>query len=98
MRFMLSFHISFITKTTIYKDPTVFTTGYKKNRFYCFSSREVDTEIIDRDIFNEKPTKEETMAAQQVIIMSQKNPLFTVAFVLIVDMIHDYNCKDNSFQ
>jgi len=46
-------------------DPTIFATAYKKNRFYCFSSREVDTEVIERDIFNEKPTKEETMAAAQ---------------------------------
>ena len=47
-------------------DPTIFATAYKKSRFYCFSSREVDTEVMDRDVFNEKPTKEETMAAEQV--------------------------------
>jgi len=46
-------------------DPTIFATAYKKGRFYCFSSREIDTEVMERDVFNEKPTKEETMAAEQ---------------------------------
>jgi len=46
-------------------DPTIYATAYKKGRFYCFSSREIDTELMERDVFNEKPTKEETMAAQQ---------------------------------
>jgi len=27
---------------------------------------------MERDVFNEKPTKEETMAAQQVIIIKHK--------------------------
>lgn len=55
-------------------DPTLFCTNYKKNRFYCFSNRyfEEDTtdesgEIIkDRDIYNEKPTREEVMAAVEI--------------------------------
>ncbi|OQR90485.1 peptidylprolyl isomerase domain and WD repeat-containing protein 1 [Thraustotheca clavata] len=41
-------------------DPTVFTTAFKKSRFYCFSSREPveddGTEDSGRDVFNEKPT------------------------------------------
>lgn len=53
-------------------DPTLFCSAYKKNRFYCFSNRyfEEDTtegengELLkDRDVFNEKPTREEVMAA-----------------------------------
>uniref|UniRef100_A0A8C9Z863 peptidylprolyl isomerase n=1 Tax=Sander lucioperca TaxID=283035 RepID=A0A8C9Z863_SANLU len=49
-------------------DPTVFCTAFKKNRFYMFSKREPeDTKSADsdRDIFNEKPSKEEVMAATQ---------------------------------
>ncbi|XP_033844876.1 peptidylprolyl isomerase domain and WD repeat-containing protein 1 [Periophthalmus magnuspinnatus] len=49
-------------------DPTIFCTAFKKNRFYLFSKREPeDTKSADsdRDIFNEKPSKEEVMAATQ---------------------------------
>ncbi|XP_056592391.1 peptidylprolyl isomerase domain and WD repeat-containing protein 1 [Triplophysa dalaica] len=49
-------------------DPTIFCTAFKKNRFYMFTKREpVDTKSAesDRDIFNEKPSKEEVMAATQ---------------------------------
>lgn len=50
-------------------DPTLFATGLKKNRFYCFSKREpkdcsssVDN---DRDVFNEKPSKDDIIAATE---------------------------------
>ncbi|KAI8917525.1 hypothetical protein DFJ77DRAFT_428966 [Powellomyces hirtus] len=52
-------------------DPTLFCTAYKRNRFYCFSKREADSEeggssSGGRDIFNEKPSREEqTVAAAQ---------------------------------
>lgn len=49
-------------------DPTIFCTAFKKNRFYMFSKREPeDTKSAesDRDVFNEKPSKEEVMAATQ---------------------------------
>lgn len=46
-------------------DPTLVCTGYKKNRFYLFSRREPDQENSDRDIFNEKPTRDEIVAATQ---------------------------------
>uniref|UniRef100_A0A8C3ACJ9 peptidylprolyl isomerase n=1 Tax=Cyclopterus lumpus TaxID=8103 RepID=A0A8C3ACJ9_CYCLU len=50
------------------QDPTIICTAFKKNRFYMFSKREPeDTKSADsdRDIFNEKPSKEEVMAATQ---------------------------------
>lgn len=56
-------------------DPTLFCTSYKKNRFYCFSNRHFEEEIEegeggeiirDRDIYNEKPTREEVMAAIEI--------------------------------
>lgn len=47
-------------------DPTVFCTSFKRNRFFLFSSREPEEEDEDsgagtgRDVFNEKPTLDET--------------------------------------
>jgi peptidylprolyl isomerase domain and WD repeat-containing protein 1 len=52
------------------QDPTVFCTAYKKNRFYLFSKREPDENKSaenERDVFNEKPTKEEIVAAIEVL-------------------------------
>ncbi|MBN3308122.1 PPWD1 protein, partial [Amia calva] len=49
-------------------DPTIFCTAFKKNRFYMFTKREPEdtkTAESDRDVFNEKPSKEEVMAATQ---------------------------------
>nr|UMA83648.1 venom-related protein peptidyl-prolyl isomerase [Conus judaeus] len=49
-------------------DPILFCTAFKKNRFYLFTQREPDeTHAADaeRDIFNEKPSKEEVLAATQ---------------------------------
>jgi len=49
-------------------DPTLFCTGFKKNRFYMFTKREPeDTKSVDneRDVFNEKPSKEDIIAATE---------------------------------
>ncbi|RDD42208.1 Peptidylprolyl isomerase domain and WD repeat-containing protein 1 [Trichoplax sp. H2] len=51
-------------KTT--SDPMIVSTGWKKNRFYMFSTREPDDTKgaeVDRDVFNEKPSREEQLAA-----------------------------------
>ncbi|KAJ2781869.1 Peptidyl-prolyl cis-trans isomerase cyp15 [Coemansia interrupta] len=46
-------------------DPTIFCTAFKKNRFYMFTRDEPDhtEQGTDRDIFNEKPTREEASLA-----------------------------------
>ena len=46
-------------------DPTVICTLFKKNRFCLFSRRDSDTSetALDRDVFNEKPTREEQAVA-----------------------------------
>lgn len=48
-------------------DPSVFTTAFKKNRFYIFSRRDPDDSSSasagDRDVFNERPTREDILAA-----------------------------------
>nr|XP_022312893.1 peptidylprolyl isomerase domain and WD repeat-containing protein 1-like [Crassostrea virginica] len=49
-------------------DPILFCTAFKKNRFYMFTRREPeDTKSADaeRDVFNEKPSKEDIVAATQ---------------------------------
>lgn len=45
-------------------DPTIFCTAYKKQRFYLYSRRlPSDLQDVDRDVFNEKPTREDIIAA-----------------------------------
>lgn len=58
------------TLESLQADPTLICTAYKKSRFFLFSRREPgdvsDTgEPQDRDVFNEKPSKEEAMAATE---------------------------------
>ncbi|KAL3868863.1 hypothetical protein ACJMK2_041620 [Sinanodonta woodiana] len=53
---------------TVNLDPILFCTAFKKNRFYMFTKRSPDdTKSADseRDVFNEKPSKEELVAATQ---------------------------------
>lgn len=47
-------------------DPTIYCTAYKRSRFYCFSRREPDSSAGasgGRDIYNEKPTKDDQAIA-----------------------------------
>ncbi|KAG9292622.1 hypothetical protein G9A89_006994 [Geosiphon pyriformis] len=52
-------------------DPTLFCTAFKRNRFFMFTQREPDAQDShkgDRDVFNEKPSREEqTVASAQPI-------------------------------
>ncbi|KAF7284968.1 peptidylprolyl isomerase domain and WD repeat-containing protein 1 [Rhynchophorus ferrugineus] len=55
------------TLEAIQPDPILICTAYKKSRFYLFSRRDPDDlqGDQDRDVFNEKPSKEDTMAATE---------------------------------
>lgn len=55
------------TLESIVPDPTLICSAYKKPRFYLFSRRELDDlqNDQDRDVFNEKPSKEDTFAATE---------------------------------
>jgi len=55
-------------------DPLAVCTAYKKQRFYIFSTREPPESTADhgRDIFNEKPTKEDAAVAASI---RTENPL-----------------------
>lgn len=47
-------------------DPTVFCTAYKKPRFYLYSRRPPsDLQEIERDVFNEQPSKEDILAVTE---------------------------------
>ncbi|XP_013106842.1 peptidylprolyl isomerase domain and WD repeat-containing protein 1 [Stomoxys calcitrans] len=47
-------------------DPTLFCTAYKKQRFYMYTRRlPSDLQDVDRDVFNEKPTKEDIIAVPE---------------------------------
>ncbi|XP_035777829.1 peptidylprolyl isomerase domain and WD repeat-containing protein 1-like [Anopheles albimanus] len=47
-------------------DPTLFCTAYKKQRFYLYSRRlPSDLQEIDRDVFNEKPSKEDIISVTE---------------------------------
>ncbi|KAK4312296.1 hypothetical protein Pmani_016263 [Petrolisthes manimaculis] len=49
-------------------DPTLVATAFRKNRFYLFTRRDAtDTKTVDtdRDVFNEKPSKEDIIAATE---------------------------------
>lgn len=50
-----------LSQTSSLNDPTLFATAFKKNRFYLITRRE--NEDDERDVFNEKPTKEEILSA-----------------------------------
>lgn len=56
------------TLDSVTSDPTLFCTAFKKNRFYMFTRREPeDTKSpdADRDVFNEKPSKEDIISATE---------------------------------
>ncbi|XP_067125124.1 LOW QUALITY PROTEIN: peptidylprolyl isomerase domain and WD repeat-containing protein 1 [Centruroides vittatus] len=72
-------------------DPTLFCTALKKNRFYIFSRREPDdTKSVDaeRDVFNEKPSKEDIISATE---SSTQQRLFDTC--IIHTTMGDIHCK-----
>ncbi|KAL0961213.1 hypothetical protein HGRIS_006180 [Hohenbuehelia grisea] len=48
-----------ILATKSERDPILFCTGYKRSRFYLFTRAEPEDKSGDRDVFNERPTREE---------------------------------------
>ncbi|XP_033218966.1 peptidylprolyl isomerase domain and WD repeat-containing protein 1 [Belonocnema kinseyi] len=55
-------------------DPTLFCTALKKNRFYLFTRREPDdtkSQECDRDVFNEKPSKEDIISSTEATNMQK---------------------------
>ncbi|KAI0036439.1 peptidyl-prolyl cis-trans isomerase [Vararia minispora EC-137] len=65
------------------RDPTLFCTGYKRQRFYMFTRSEPeDNKSGDRDIFNERPTRDEqTIATAAAATKALQSPLATSATI-----------------
>ncbi|KAJ7863081.1 hypothetical protein B0H14DRAFT_2739235 [Mycena olivaceomarginata] len=62
------------------RDPTLFCTGYKKQRFYLFTRSEPE-DNIDRDVFNERPTREDQNVATNTIAAGGPSPLANSATI-----------------
>ncbi|CAE6448309.1 unnamed protein product [Rhizoctonia solani] len=74
------------------RDPTLFCTAYKRPRFYMFTREEPEDNKLsgDRDVFNEKPTREEqTIASAQPVKSAQS--LSTTA--VIHTTMGDIHCR-----
>ncbi|KAF4577194.1 PPIase cyclophilin-type domain-containing protein [Pleurotus pulmonarius] len=57
------------------RDPHLFCTAYKRQRFYLFTRSEPeDTKSGDRDVFNERPTREEQSIASTTTTATNKGP------------------------
>ncbi|KAJ3539228.1 hypothetical protein NM688_g6396 [Phlebia brevispora] len=65
------------------RDPTLTCTGYKRQRFYMFTRAEPeDDKTGDRDIFNERPTREEqTIAAATPALKAGPSPVANAATI-----------------
>ncbi|TFK40808.1 hypothetical protein BDQ12DRAFT_734001 [Crucibulum laeve] len=65
------------------RDPTLFCTGFKRQRFYMFTRGEPeDNKSGDRDVFNERPTREEqSIAATSVVSKNGPSPLANSATI-----------------
>lgn len=60
-------------------DPTIVCTAFRKNRFYLFTRREPDEgKTEERDVFNERPSKEDIISATE---SSAQQRLFPTAIV-----------------
>ncbi|KAF8627410.1 hypothetical protein AX17_006225 [Amanita inopinata Kibby_2008] len=57
------------------RDPTLFCTGYKRARFHLFTRSEPEDEKSgDRDVFNERPTREEQTIATTALTSGKNGP------------------------
>ncbi|KAJ7212087.1 hypothetical protein GGX14DRAFT_621669 [Mycena pura] len=64
------------------RDPTLFCTGYKRQRFYMFTRSEPeDNKSGDRDVFNERPTREEQNVATTAVTANGPSPLANSATI-----------------
>ncbi|OAX42832.1 hypothetical protein K503DRAFT_709757 [Rhizopogon vinicolor AM-OR11-026] len=65
------------------RDPTLLCTGYKRQRFYLFTCSEPeDSKINDRDVFNERPTREEqSIASATAFSKSGPSPVASSAVI-----------------
>ncbi|KAI0789736.1 peptidyl-prolyl cis-trans isomerase [Abortiporus biennis] len=64
------------------RDPTLVATGYKRQRFYMFTRSEPEDKSGERDIFNERPTREEqTVASSAPALKPGPSPVANAATI-----------------
>ncbi|GAA5906039.1 WD40 repeat domain-containing peptidylprolyl isomerase [Sporobolomyces salmoneus] len=79
------------------RDPTLFCTAYKRNRFYMFTRSEPEDKAGERDVYNEKPTRDEMSLAAPVL--AQSGPLGRRAIIhttkgdIFIDLFPDLTPK-----
>ena len=74
-------------------DPTLFATAFKKNRFFLFSRRNPESSHDnaasgDRDVFNEKPSREDMLAATETVTQER-----TYEYCCLHTSMGDIHCK-----
>lgn len=76
-------------------DPCIITAALKKNRFYIFSRRKPEDSVgedglpVSRDVFNEKPTKEEIAASVPIVKQNDRR----AHSAIIHTTMGDITCK-----
>lgn len=71
-----------LLQDTDVRDPNLFATAYKKQRFYIFSRTDPeDVKGGDRDVFNEKPTREEQAVAMAQPVKNEPRASGTTAVI-----------------
>lgn len=85
-------------------DPTAFCTGFRKNRFYLFTKREPDDSSmaqaeegvltgLERDVFNEKPTQEDMIAATATDTLAQRKKSVAAETAIMHTSMGDIHIK-----
>ncbi|KAL7748741.1 Peptidyl-prolyl cis-trans isomerase cyp15 [Sorochytrium milnesiophthora] len=88
-------------KETETSDPTLICTTFKKNRFFLFSRRDPsdktdEASAIGRDVFNEKPSREEqTISAAQPVkaLLGSQATLHTTVGDIIIKLFPEHTPK-----
>ena len=81
------------TLDSMQPDPSLFCTAFKKNRFFIFTKREPEessenTVSGDRDVFNEKPSREDIIASTEAPVQQK-----TWESCVIHTTLGDIHCK-----
>ncbi|GAA5872288.1 hypothetical protein JCM1840_004117 [Sporobolomyces johnsonii] len=75
------------------RDPTLFCTAYKRNRFYMFTRSEPEDKAGERDVYNEKPTRDEMSTAAPVVApagpLGRKAVIHTTKGDIAIDLFPD---------
>ncbi|CAD7931451.1 unnamed protein product [Amoebophrya sp. A25] len=78
------------------RDPTLFATSFRRNRFYLFTRRDPDETLgaddVGRDVFNEKPTKEDqalALAAADTVRLGKEAIIHTTLGDIVISLFYN---------